>query len=217
MKYCPKCALTLPLDMFDAQATGKLGKRSDCKECRKKYVRTKQGVAKTLYTYQKSKSKMRGYALPSYSEAELFAWLMNQPKFHTLYDTWVASGYLTNLKPSVDRIDDYYSYTIPNIQVMTWGENSTKAYQDQMNGNNNKKSEAVDMLTLDGLFIERFYSVSAAARRFNGIPSNIIGVINKRTTRKKLADGSYRTWIPETAYGHKWRYSSTPNDNSEKT
>ena len=140
---------------------------------------------------------------------------MSQPLFHSLYDRWVSSGYDKFQRPSVDRLNDYLTYTLDSIQLLTWEANNQKHYQSKMDGSNNKQSLAVDMLSLDGTFIERFYSVSEAARRFNGIPSNIIGAIHQRVTRARKPDGSYRTKVATSAYGHKWQYSITPNNNAE--
>lgn len=215
MKTCSQCNQTLPLEAFDVQATGKQGRRADCKECKKRFTRSKEGVVKDALTYQKAKSKKRGYLPPTYSEAELYQWALGNPEFHLLYDAWVESGYSSKFKPSFDRINDYISYRLDNIQATTWNENAQKGYASQEDGRNNKKNLAVDMLDLQGNFVQRFHSVSEAARQFNGVPSNIIGAINQRVSVKKNPDGTTRTFTKSTAYGHKWRYSDSPNINTE--
>ena len=217
MKTCSQCKQTLPLEAFDCQSTGKLGRRADCKACRKRFTRSKYGLIKECYAFQKSKSKKRGYVLPNYSEEDLYQWAMGQPDFHELFDAWEASGFLSNFKPSIDRQNDYITYRLDNITVVTWNENNLKGYASRMNGGNTKKNLAVDMLTIDGDFLQRFHSISEAARHFNGIPSNIVGAITQRVSRAKNPDGSIRTYVTAHAYGHKWRYSSTPNNNSEIT
>lgn len=215
MKICSQCSMNLPLENFDIQSTGKLGRRADCKECRKRFTRTPFGLCKEIYAAQKVKSKRRKYSPPTYTEEELFVWINSQTNFIRLFNEWVNSGYQTNLRPSVDRIDDYKSYQLSNIRLITWKENNENNYASQIQGLNTKKSIAVDMLDESGMFIKRFHSVSDAAREFNGIPSNIIGAINNRVSRKKLKDGSYRTWTISMAYGYKWRYSTQPNINTE--
>lgn len=215
MKCCRKCKLELPLEDFNVDATGDMGRRAECRSCIKRYTRTKHGVALRIYRHQEQSCAARGYSAPSYTAQELENWLFNQPAFHALYDLWVASGYEKYTRPSVDRLDDYASYNLSNIQLLTWEANNQKNYASRMDGSNNKQSLAVDMLSLDGEFIERFYSVSEAARRFNGVPSNIIGAIQQRTTRVKKPDGTYRTKTASQAYGHKWRYSTLPNTNVE--
>ena len=211
------CGLVLPLDAFDKQHTGKDGRRADCKECKKRFNRSKRGLSMEIFRNQKSKAKKRGYTLPNYTENELFTWLNGQPDFHEIYQAWVGSNYKSRFKPSCDRINDYISYTLDNIKVVTWNENNVKGYADHSNGKNTKHNIAVDMLDLAGNFIKRFYSVSEAARQFNGIPSNIVGAAINRISKKRNPDGSTRLIPVLTAYGYKWRYSTVPNDNSEIT
>lgn len=215
MKTCSHCKTTLPLDSFNVDATGLLGRRNECRTCVKRYTRSKHGLALRIYRHQEQSCAARGYSLPDYTEQELEQWLFNQPLFHSLYDQWASTGYQKQHRPSVDRINDYVSYTLSNIQLLTWEQNNQKNYASRVDGTNNKQSLAVDMLDLDGNFVDRFYSVSEAARRFSGIPSNIIGAIQNRTTRVKKPDGSYRYKVATQAYGHKWRYSTVPNTNTE--
>ncbi len=217
MKECSCCKQTLPFEYFDKQSTGKDGYRADCKVCKKRFIRSKEGLIKECYATQKSKAKKRGYAPPAYTEKELLDWSKSNPEFHLLFEAWEQSGYKSNFKPSFDRLNDYISYRLDNLQVVTWNENNQKGYSDRTIGANNKKTLAVDMLDLDGNFIQRFHSVSAAAREFKGLPSNIIGAINQRVSKKRNPNGTTRLITATTAYGHKWRYSTSPNDNQEKT
>ena len=217
MKTCSQCNLYLPLESFDIQSTGKLGRRADCKECKRRFVRSKRGLIKQIYNQQKCKSKERGYQPPKYTEIELFNWANKNPEFHMLFEAWVESEYQSRFRPSCDRINDYITYALDNIQFTTWNENNQKGYADHSNGNNTKHNKAVDMLDMKGEFIKRFHSVSEAARQFNGIPSNIIGAITKRSTTRINPDGSTRTYTKNSAYGHLWRYALVPNDNSEIT
>lgn len=217
MKTCSQCNIALSLDCFDNQSTGKDGKRADCKVCRKRFIQSKYGLVKQCYSQQVAKAKKREYAAPNYSENALLDWANNSPEFHELYIAWQESGYKSNFKPSFDRVNDYISYTLDNLQVVTWTENNDKGKSAKLNGTNNKNNLAVDMLDLNGIFIKRFYSVSEAARNFGGIPSNIVGAINNRVSKKREANGNIRLITITTAYGHKWRYSSVPNNNSEIT
>ena len=217
MKTCSHCRSDLPLEAFNYQSNGVLGRRAECKDCVKRYTRSKHGVALGIMANQIESCKARGYTPPLYSFDELEAWLFSQPVFHSIYDAWVVSGYKKGFKPSVDRINDYISYRLDNIQIVNWFDNNQKNYTDRMSGKNNKQSLAVDMLDLDNIFIERFHSVSEAARKVNGIPSNIIGAINKRVRKTKVIDNVTYTTHVLTAYGYKWRYSTIPNDNSEIT
>ncbi|MFE2861009.1 hypothetical protein [Sphingobacterium multivorum] len=46
--------------------------------------------------------------------------------FNRLYNEWVNSGYDKMKKPSLDRINRKYPYTVKNIQWKTWSENRYK-------------------------------------------------------------------------------------------
>lgn len=207
MKQCSVCLIEKHLELFDIQSTGKLGRRADCKECRKRFIRSQPGLVKQIYSGQCARSKKKGWPVPAYTEEQLLASLQKLPIFHTLYANWAASGYDKELSPSIDRIDDNQPYRKGNIQLMTWAENYAKAYKACKEGQFTERVKAVDMLSLDGIYIRSFISVSEAARHFNGVPSNIIGVINHRITVRRNPDGSTRSSVVTKAYGHKWRYS----------
>ena len=74
--------------------------------------------------------KNRGHKPPEYSFEQFYNWLINQQKFEKLYNDWIASGCENNLKPSVDRPNDYKGYSLNNIQLMTWRENKEKYYSN---------------------------------------------------------------------------------------
>jgi len=193
-----------------------MGRYPSCDDCRKAFSRTKDGVLRAIYSTQKSKSKKRGYTPPNYSVEEFIQWSMARPEFHALHQAWEASGYVPDLRPSFDRLDDYISYRLDNLQVTTWRENNAKGKRSQLDGSNNKKSVAVDMLADDGTFVQRYHSVSEAARQFNGAASHIIAAITSRVSTRRR-NGKVSTYSISTAYGHKWRYSTAPNVNMEKT
>lgn len=50
MKTCSVCKKNLPLDMFNKQSTGKQGVRADCKDCLKRFIRSKHGVINQMYS-----------------------------------------------------------------------------------------------------------------------------------------------------------------------
>ena len=191
MKTCSICAQDLPLEAFDVQSTGRQGRRADCKECRKRFLRSERGLCKGLLSNQKAKSKKRGHPLPAYTEEQLFQWMLAQPNFHKLYTAWVDSGFETPLKPSTDRLDDYQPYTLNNIKLTTTENNINRYYTDAIQGINTKTAVAVDQYTLDGVFIASHHSYRAAAR---AIGQSQVGNI------RNVAEGTGKT-----AYGYIWR------------
>lgn len=205
MKVCSMCANQLPLSRFAIQATGKLGRRADCKECVKRFNRTPEGLVKQSYSQQKAKSKKRGHNPPAYTEGQLFAWYKSQPHAKPMYDRWVSSGFTTELKPSFDRMDDYQPYSLANIRLVTVKENVDRYYQDAIDGVNTKKAVPVDQCNLEGVFLQRHHSYKAAARAVNGLASNIRNVAEALPINRKEPDGSMRSWTPAKAYGFIWR------------
>lgn len=190
MKTCSVCKKNLPLDMFNKQSTGKQGVRADCKDCLKRFIRSKHGVINQMYSSSISRTKKKGFTPVSFTKEELEKWVYSNKEFHTLYDEWVLEDYPTALKPSLDRLDDYKGYSLDNIRIVTANTNVKRYYSDAINGINTKSAKPVEQYSLDGEYIKTFHSLSAAARSVNGIPSNINQVIN----------GTYAQ-----AYGYKWK------------
>jgi hypothetical protein len=196
-KRCSKCKENKSYSEYSISRATKDGVQHTCKFCDKKrkalHRRTKQGVIKTIYSTQRSSSKYRNHPLPTYSRDELKEWVFSQPIFHELYDKWVKSGYNRWEKPSCDRIDDYKGYSFDNIQLMTWGENSLKGNQDQINGVNTKMSKSVSQYSMSGELVNTFHSQHHAGRE-TGIQSQNI---NKCCSGKRNHAG-----------GFIWRYTN---------
>lgn len=190
MKTCSVCKKNLPLDMFNKQSTGKQGVRADCKDCLKRFIRSKHGVINQMYSGCIGRTKKKGFTPVSFTKEELEKWVYSNKEFHTLYDEWVLEDYPTALKPSLDRLDDYKGYSLDNIRIVTANTNVKRYYSDAINGINTKSAKPVEQYSLDGEYIKTFHSLNAAARSVNGIPSNINQVIN----------GTYAQ-----AYGYKWK------------
>ncbi len=127
-KVCTKCKVES--DNFSPDKRSKDGLKSSCRICNNEqsrgYRKTKIGLANNIYDKQRRNSKHRNHKMPTYTKQELKDWLFAQKLFHELYNNWVESGYEKMLVPSVDRIDDYESYTMDNISIATWDENNKK-------------------------------------------------------------------------------------------
>lgn len=205
MKNCSICKSYLPLECYDTQSTGKMGRRADCKDCRKRFTQSPHGLVKTMYRNQKAKSKKRGHPPPSFTELQLYDWVWSQPHIQNLYAKWVDSGHNTDFKPSVDRLDDYLPYALNNIQLTTVKENVDRYPRDAVSGINTKSATPVMQLSLQGDYIQTFYSYSEAARVVNGLVSNIRNVAEGVPIERSNSSGSKRSWIPATAYGYIWK------------
>lgn len=195
-KICTDCLLVKDFSEFSNRSDSKDRLYKSCKECIRRNrlfrERTKKGVALMAYSNQVEKSKRRGHAPPNYTKSDFIDWLLSKEKFHIVYDEWISSGYLTNEKPSCDRLDDYLPYTFNNLQIMTWKENNSKANSDRKNGINNKVSIAVIQTTDGGLFVATHHSMIQAQR--------VTGVRNGNISR--CCSGKAKT-----AGGFKWAYA----------
>jgi len=194
-KKCNECNEIKLFSEFNKKVTGKYGLQSTCKECdskkSKERYRTKGGLITQIYSSQKKGSLKRGHKFPTYTKQELKDWLYTQKEFHELFDNWKAYNYEKKLVPSCDRIDDYKGYSLDNIQLMTWKDNSNKGCSDRKNGINNKGSKAVIKCDIEGNFIKEYYSAMNAERETNTDHSSI----------SKCCLGNARS-----AGGFKWKY-----------
>ena len=195
-KNCTKCKELRPLSEFSRRSNASNCFQSYCKPCAKivrdVYSHTKQGLALNTYSHQIRNSKVRGHPLPDYTSEQLLYWLNRQINFDCLYLNWINSGYNKLKTPSCDRVDDYKSYTLDNLRLVTWQENHSKWCADAKNGTNNKLSKAVKKINLDGELIKTYHS-AIQAKRETGISQGSISSCC-RGERKK-------------AGGFVWRYA----------
>ena len=85
----------------------------------KAFYHSKIGKLSNLFHNQRLRCKKKGWEAPTYTQAELTEWALAIPKFHQLFDAWESSGFQKHLSPSIDRLDDYKTYSLDNIQVVT--------------------------------------------------------------------------------------------------
>ena len=105
--------------------------------------------------------------------------------------------YKKNLRPSIDRLDDYKTYTLNNIRITTWEENNKKGRFDRKNGINNKVNKAVAKLNDNNEIIEIYHSLREL-ERIKGFNHSYIA---------KCCRGEYKK-----AYGFKWSYLKSEED-----
>lgn len=71
----------------------------------------------------RQRSKRRGFPAPEINTPEaLRAWLVTTD-FARLWDAYAAAGFKTDLRPSIDRLDNTRPYTRDNVRLVTWREN----------------------------------------------------------------------------------------------
>lgn len=169
-------------ELFHKQSDTNDGYRSICKECRvelnEQYRHSFNGLMNSLYNGQVDRAKKREMDLPTYTKEEFVTWINNHPNFEKLYQDWKDSEYDLWVVPSVDRLDDYKSYTFDNIRLVTWKENHERISQDQINGFNNKVSISVNQYDLWGNYINSYYSIANAGRENNCSASRISACCN---------------------------------------
>jgi len=155
--------------------------------------KTKAGFINSLYLRNKHRNLNAGFGTIPYSLAEFKDWLNNESSFESLWKIYVNSGYLKNLAPSVDRLNDYQGYSLSNIQIITWEDNDAKGHKDRLEGRNNKISKAVIQYDLNENFINEFVSAMEAKRQTK-ISNTHIGLCCRG--------------IRKTAGGYVWKYKN---------
>ena len=168
-KICTRCNKVYNIcDFRNCRWKDKIYKKNICKHCDNRATkirsRTKKGLTCSMFAHQKATSRIRKREQPKYTLSELRKWIYSQPIFEELYNNWITSGYKKEFKPSIDRLNDYKTYSLNNIQLTTWQKNVRRYYSDRMNGINNKQNRAVLQFDLNETFIKEFYSMKQAER-----------------------------------------------------
>ncbi len=185
--YCPKCSTHRKVKHFNKNKKARNGLQSWCRDCTIAQRRSISGKIKTIYQQQKTNSKIRNDVLPNYTQKQLITWCLSQPLYHKLHKAWIVSGYNKWAAPSCDRIDDYKPYTLDNLQLMTWKENSNKSYADTKEGRLNKRSTSVLQCTSDGVRLIKEHHSIRNAERLTGV--HRVKIIDCCEGRKSTAGG----------------------------
>lgn len=196
---CTGCDQDKPIDQFSKGKLWAKGTKGLCKPCNVKATQEKQrtlsGLIKKIYHNQRMTTGKMGRAAPEYTEADLLQWAMAHG-LQQLHATWEASNYDKWLSPSVDRRDNTKSYTLDNIQLLTWRENLDNQKAMNIAGTYlHTGSKAVDQFTLDEVFIKTFPSIACAMREVAGHRKGVTNIT-------AVCEGKW-----PTAYGFKWRWS----------
>jgi len=199
MKHCNKCNTTQENTFFYKDNAKKDGLMSECILCttnrKRLYDRTVQGVISTIYSSQKRHSKIRGHGELSYSKKELTQWLFANDDFIMLFISWEKHNYDKMMKPSCDRFSskdaeyDLKPYSLDRLIMVTWGDNMRHGAKNRKTGVDNRGNKEVIQKTIDGNFIDKFFSAYEATRR-TGVPQQNI---SKCCNKKRKTAGGF-TW-----------------------
>lgn len=176
-KKCFKCGELKSVDCFYKHKDMSDGYLNKCKQCTRDDVRSnaakvgmgydfsEKGVFRVIYKTQKRHQKLRGHGDMPYSKEQLIDWCKNNG-FDRLFYEWKLSNHNKNLKPSVDRIDDFKGYSLGNIRLGTWMDNRKHQAEDIKNGTgtSGKMCKALIKMDLDFNEICEYVSYSSAKR-----------------------------------------------------
>ena len=90
------------------------------------WARSIEGIVSRGLANQKRRSKGKAFGAPQYTKSKLYLWCLNDVEFKTLHEEYVASGYVADLRPTFDRIDNLKGYSFDNIQALTMRANVLK-------------------------------------------------------------------------------------------
>ena len=176
-KTCKNCQLHKPVGEFSLSASNRGGYATLCKPCvvikNTLYWQTPYGRISYIRNGQKTSSKARGHALPTYTQNELFDWTVGNNLF-ALCATWEESGFSKDLAPSIDRKDVTIGYSFENIRLVTWKDNNEAQYADRKSCKViTRQNRSVEQLSLSGELIAVHKSIAAAARATGAVRTNI--------------------------------------------
>ncbi len=197
-KRCYCCGNIKPIVEFNKNKSKPSGHCDECKECKKvldlNYRRSEVGLLTKIYGTQKHKSIRRGHPLPGYSKVQLIEF-MYKNNYIKLYNTWVSSGYMHNLVPSIDRINRNLPYTLENIQLVTWEFNNQKGREESKEA----YSKRVQQYSRDGELLGIYPSIREASRA-TGLDPNTISE-NAKGLRKNFVSPFIWKFIDEKDLG----------------
>ena len=173
---CSKCKTIKELSDFPKDKTTKKGYKAFCKDCASamtlKWGRSEAGVIIKAWHHQVQHSITRGHQPPKYTREEFVEWMLNHPSFTRLFAEWVESGYIKDVRPSVDRLDNSYGYSFDNIRLVTFRENYMQYHNDKVSGIEKGDCKAIRKITKDGEVVGEYFSVAEALRQHGKKPNN---------------------------------------------
>lgn len=148
-------------------------------EAEKRYHTSPKGVLNTIYRAQLVRQERKGINV-NYTYEEFKNKYLEDETYLKLHNNWVKSGFVSDYKPSFDRIDHTKGYSFDNLQIMTWKQNNDKGRKEHM--------KKVEMYDLEGNYIKTFNSIVEASKEVDIYKSNISacckGKLNKTANHR---------------------------------
>ena len=149
--------------------------KSSCKECVKirnrsqdhtAKDRTEKGVVRVLFKTMKRHQRLRGHGELPFTKQDFIIWLENT-NFKTLYNKWVKAVYEKDLKPSVDRLDDFHGYSFENMRLVTWKDNHEHQICDILEGKgtSGKRCKSLGKFNKEGELLSTYVSYQDVRRK----------------------------------------------------
>ena len=169
----------------------------------KQYGRTYNGLITRMYCGIKQRSKRYNNNQLGFTKEEFVQWVSNQQElFDILWNNWIQSDYDTKLKPSINRLNDYKSYTFDNMELTTWEDNFNKgtkciktfnAHSCVSRNNGKMACKSVIQFDVNDDYLNKFSSITEAAKILH--------------LHKESISACFKG-IYKTAGGYKWQYTT---------
>ena len=158
-------------------------------------MKTLQKFITQSYSSIRYKSKRRGEPMPDITKKELEKWLID----NGIKDKWIEyieSGFDKNIRPSIDRINDYGVYEFSNMQLITWRENHIKGVNGKKhhrNSQNQNLTKPVFIWSKSGEFIKECKNHKEAADYLGCHKVSISRAVtgNRKTVKKHILTKTY--------------------------
>lgn len=199
-KQCSSCGEVKPKSNFGTHRGCSGGVRPECKVCYNFAAKAdKTKFILKMYRTQVASSKKRGHPDPAYTLEQFHDWVVKQPAFNGIWDTYQQSGQDKYLAPSADRVNPNLPYTLGNLELVTWGTNDKRGTASSMAGERLSQHKPVVGHGATGS-IGPFVSLHEAARAVGGNPTNIQRVADGTIIKKPNG----KTTILKSHKGYQW-------------
>ena len=96
---------------------------------KRKDRKTRRGVISDMYHHFLFRAKIHPHKKVFFSYLDFYNWCLSQESFERIYNEWVSSGFIRNIRPSCDRINSDGPYSFDNIRIVTLHDNIKKGHE----------------------------------------------------------------------------------------